>query len=168
MFDIIISVIFYLLMFALSIVTLVFAVKLINYSHEYPTYFIRNDTIIDKYNYNKTTYQNFLTGVEFYSYYYPNYDNYGLTGEQTEKCYLGSCYSKRELTSKDCSDACAITFPTCEADNEKCNNIYCEIIYYRHPNSSCHYYNEIKYWRGLQMNLTKSNFSFAQLQDVVE
>ena len=168
MYDIYFVLIFGIPMLVLSIVTLIFAVKLKEFSDEYPTFFQRNDTIIDKYDYNLSSYQFFITNVEFYSYYYPNYDNYGLTGEKTEKCYFGSCYSKRELASKDCSNACAISFPTCEADNEKCNNVYCEIINYRHPNSSCHYYNEIKYWRGLQMNLTKSNFSFAQLQDVVE
>ena len=109
------------------------------------TFFKRNDTIIDKYNYeNFTINLTYLTDIQFSNYSY-NYDLYGLTGELIQKCYLGSCYSKRELTSKDCSEACSISASICEVNNQKCINVICKKMDNGYDNNSvCHIYNEIK------------------------
>ena len=131
------------------------------------TFFKRNDTIIDKYNYeNFTTSQTYLTDIQFGNYS-SDYDLYGLTGELIQKCYLGSCYSKREQTSKDCSEACSISASICEVYNQKCINVICKKMDNGYDsNSACHLYNQIKYWRGEKMRLTNKKFYFA-LHDAV-
>ena len=66
-------------------------------------FFKRNDTILNKYNYENTTVnQTYLTDIQFGNYS-SDYDLYGLTGEPIEKCYLGYCDNTTEQTSNNCS-----------------------------------------------------------------
>ena len=135
---------------------------------EYPIYFSKNESIIfKKYYKDNYTYQTYLTDIEF-GENISNYNLYGLTGEKTRNCFLGSCYNRREQKSKNCSEVCAIFGSSCFVDNKKCNNINCEEKYDSYENNTvCYDYNEIKYWRGQNMKLTTDNFYFNQLRDTV-
>ena len=133
----------------------------------YENYFVWNDTILNKYNYDNITNLTYITDIQF-AYFSSDYNLYGLTGEPIEKCFLGSCYTKRDQTSKNCSETCAIYGSSCEANNQKCINVYCKKMDNGFINDSvCHIYNEIKFWSGQKMILTSYNFSFNQLKDTI-
>ena len=164
-----ISIIFSVLMFPLNLFLILYPFELINSNFDdYPNYFLKNGTILQKKYYKDNyTYQTYLTDIEF-GENMSNYTLYGLTGEKSVKCYLGSCENRKEQTSKNCSEVCAIFGSSCFVDNKTCNNINCELIYYCYDtNTVCYDYNEIKYWRGQNMKLTTDNFYFNQLRDTV-
>ena len=56
--------IFLILMLFLTILTAIFSAVLENSNSSYPTYF-RNETIIEKYNYDYVTNQTYLTDIQF-------------------------------------------------------------------------------------------------------
>ena len=162
-----ISVIFLIVLGVLSLLTMICAITLWSSYNDNPIYFKRNDTILNKYNYDYVINQTFLTGIEFGNYS-SDYNSYGYTGEPVRKCYIGSCYTKRDQTSINCSETCAISGSTCEAYNQKCTYIYCKKMENGYENDTvCHNYNEINFWRGQKMKLTKENIFFKQISDVV-
>ena len=97
-----ISLIFIILMTMLSILAMALSTAQRNSYTNYPTYFARNETALNKYNYNKFINQTYLTNIKFDIYCYP-YNNYGLTGKIEWKCYLGTCYN---ITCRNCSETC--------------------------------------------------------------
>ena len=162
----VISIVYFLIMAVLSLLTMIFAIIPKNSDDDYPDYFKANDTILDRYYIDNVDYQIYLVDIEF-GENINKYNNYGYTGIPERKCYLGHCYNKRELTSLNCSEVCAISGDICEVENQTCN-IYCEKEYNNYyDTTACHYYNEIAFWRGQKMNLTRDLFYFSVFDDTV-
>ena len=151
----------------LSLLTMIFTIKPKNSKENtYTTYFKRNDSIIDKYNLNYYVNQTYITDIEFGKYDY-NYDLYGTTGVIGIQCFSGSCSNQKEYTSRNCSEACAIYADMCEVNNKTCTDVYCQSTIYTEESFVCHVYNQINFWRGQRMKITKKNFTFLQINDTV-
>ena len=154
------------MMAVLNLASMILSITPKNHSEQCDHYFLRNETNISRFNYDYTVKKTYLTDIKFGNF--TNYDVYGTTGNRETKCFLGSCYSKKEDTSISCSEACAISATSCEVNNETCINPYCEYPKAKYDSDTvCHYYNEIGYWRGQRMQLITDDFFFSQISDTV-
>ena len=161
------SLFFYGTVFIISFFNIYFSYSLNDSNDNYSTYFKSNQTIIESYNLDFVTNQPYLTNIQFSNNSLEYNNTYGYTGEKVRICFIGSCYTKRDQISKNCSEVCSISGSTCEAYNQKCTYIYCQRTDYEYENGVCHDYNEIKSWRGQKMKLKTELFPFYQIKDVV-
>ena len=90
------SVIFYFSILIISFFTKDYSGTLNDSNNSYPTYFVRNETIIESYNLDFVTNQTFLTNIQFSNNSLAYTNSYGYTGEPVRRCYIGSCYTKRD------------------------------------------------------------------------
>ena len=155
----ILSSVIYGILFIITLLTMIFS---INFNSINSPVFQMSENLI---NYDKLIYKYFITDVKFGDFLV--YNNYGLTGDYGTKCYVGACYTRREHTSLNCSEACSISKSPCYVGEQECSIVYCELCSKYSYNAVCNVYNEIVYWKGLKMKLTKVSYYFAQLNDTV-
>lgn len=128
------------------------------------------DILISPTNYDRNINKQFLTGINFGTNLKQS-SGYGETGKIKTICKHGMCNlnNQKNILNQNCSDACTYFQPTCYDNGIECKSIIC-YDFEKLPVKiqSCHEYNRINIWKGLEVELNYENYTFHMLHDTVK